>query len=289
MERQDENKTKDKQTDNEETIRTQQYIEEQPSIRLRTEWTDKKKQPWYDTSYTRVTEVYIRNHNTIEDLQELFNFYWLEYTEKYIKEDYVRELTKFAKYNRLNRPDVVWKSQQGGSSIKLTRPWLNVAKDVVKESVHSFVMSKLELHKLILAEIEDRNEKSRSGEYDSDHPKYMSEYAYRKCDVKYRTFMHYIKDNSGYDYSNSDRKSYELVEELNDLIDMYETKQKAYLFKKMVADDTKGRQRYWELISTKDDNWNKTKKVNKKLDWQIQMEEIMGDIMDEQDDLSDNE
>jgi len=45
MERQDENKTKDKQTDNEETIRTQQYIEEQPSIRLRTEWTDKKKQP----------------------------------------------------------------------------------------------------------------------------------------------------------------------------------------------------------------------------------------------------
>jgi len=127
-------------------------------------------------------------------------------------------------------------------------------------------MSKLELHKLILAEIEDRNEKSRSGEYDSDHPKYMSEYAYRKCDVKYRTFMHYIKDNSGYDYSNSDRKSYELVEELNDLIDMYETKQKAYLFKKMVADDTKGRQRYWELISTKDDNWNKTKKVDKKLD-----------------------
>lgn len=40
------------------------------------------------------------------------------------------------------------------------------------------------------------------------------------------------------------------------------------------------------MISTKDDRWNKTKKVDKKLDTQVAFEQMFEEIGQEQDDLT---
>lgn len=241
----------------------------------------------FDNFQFRVPKSYIRNKNTVNELQELCDFYDIEYKDDFIKDDYVRKLRKFGKKNKLRKLDLVYKNPRGGGwEIKLTDTWLDVATDVVSESVNAYAMTKKELYRLIVDEIEYRRRKSKEGKFKKGDKRYMSEYEYKKCDIAYRTFMSYVNAENSYKWL--DEKSAQLLDELQQLIEMKETRQKSELFKKMVADDTKGRQRYWELISTKDDRWNKTKKVDKKLDWQVAMENMMSEIADEKDDLADN-
>jgi len=226
-----------------------------------------------------VPKSYIKNKNTVNELKSLCDFYGIEYTNQWVKRDFVKELDEYGKEHNLRRTDLRWSVPNGGK-IKLSEDWLEVAKDVLKSGINAYAMSKQEIHRLIMNEIEERHEKGE-----------ISDYIYNKLDISYRTFMSYINNEKG--YKGLDEKSASLLEQLQDLMEIQETVQKAELFKKMVAGDTKGRQRYWELISTKDDNWNKTKKVDQKLDAEVEMENILWDIMDnkdvfdDKDDLSD--
>lgn len=201
--------------------------------RLRTKESQKHRD--YDF---QVPRSYIKNNNTITELQGLCDFYDIDYTSDWKKEDYVELLWKKGKQDKLRKLDLVWKDRRGGAGkIKLTQAWLDVAKDVVSESIYSYALSHQELYRLIVDEIELRRQKSKLGEYGKNHPKYMSQYKYKKCNIAYRTFMSYV--NSENEYKGLDEKSAQLLNELQALIERKETRQKATLFEKMVADDTK--------------------------------------------------
>lgn len=234
-----------------------------------------------------VPKSYIKNKNTVNELQELCDFYGIDYTDDFIKDDYVRYLRKLGKKHWLKKLDLVYKNPMGGAGeIKLTRAWLDIAKEVVSESVNALLMSKKEIFELIDDEIETRYRKSKNGEYDSDHPKYMSNYKYKKCDIAYRTFMSYLNNEN--DYKGLDEKSAQLLTELQDFMKRKSTRQKADVIKNMLSNDRKGWQRDQYTLQVADDKFNLTKKVDKKLDWQMQIEEMMSDIADKTDDLTGN-
>lgn len=237
--------------------------------RLRT-----KEPKSFDGFKYKITKSYIKNNNTIDDLKGLCDFYDIEYDRDQVKDKFVKALHDKGRENKLRKPDLVRNYKD--RDIKLTREWVDIAKDVVSSGVNAYTMSKQEIYRLVVDEIERRYEKGD-----------LSKYLYEKCQISYRTFMRYV--NAENSYKGLNEKSAELLDELQKWMEIKETRQKADLFDKMVASDTKGRQRYWELISTKYDDWNKTKKVDQKLDWQIAMEEMMSEIGSQNDDLTSND